>query len=75
MARKQRDVDEILKKFLLSPGDLVAIGAAGSEKTIYNLISSGKMFIPSTKFGRGIRFKREDVLAYLEKNEVRPEAE
>ena len=72
MANKQRDVNDIMEKYLLSPGDLVAIGAAGSEKTIYNLISSGKMFIPSTKFGRGIRFKLEDVLAYLDKHTVTP---
>lgn len=73
MAIKQLDKSEIMKKVFVSLRDLVAIGALGSEKTGHNLISSGKMFIPYTKFGRGIRFKLEDVLAHLEKNKVTPE--
>jgi hypothetical protein len=45
-----------------------------NSKTMRNKISSGKCPIPYTKFGHHVLFKLSDVLAYLEKNEVRPEA-
>ncbi len=67
-------VEEIMEKLYLSPRDLETLLGV-SVKTIYNRLSSGEMFIPYTKFGRGVRFKLQDVLAHLEKNEVRPEAE
>jgi len=67
-------VEEIMSKMWIPPRDLgILVGV--SVKTIYNRLSSGDMFIPYTKFGRGVRFKLQDVLAYLEKNEVRPEAD
>lgn len=67
--------DEILEvKRYISPTNL-AILLDVAVKTIYNKLSSGDMEIPFTRYGRAIRFKREDVLAHLEKNEVRPEAD
>lgn len=72
MARKPTP-DEIMEKKYISPTNLGILLDVAS-KSIYNKLSSGDMEIPYTRFGRAIRFKREDVLAYLEKNRVEPQA-
>ncbi len=66
-------VDDIMSKLYIRNRDGVILGAWESEQTMYNKIYSGKCPIPYTKFGRHVLFKLSDVLAYLEKNEVRPE--
>ena len=35
-----------------------------SKMTVYNLVKSGKL--PAIKIGKPFRFKREDILKYLE---------
>jgi excisionase family DNA binding protein len=72
MPRKP-DIAEIMEKMWVPPRDLVILGVAGSEKTVYNWVSSGKSPIPHTKFGHRRLFKLSDVLAYLEKHTVTPE--
>jgi hypothetical protein len=73
MPRKST-VEEIMSKVWIPPRDLVTLGLAGSEKTVYNLVSAGRFPVASTKFGHRRLFKLDDVLACLKKNEVRPEA-
>jgi len=72
---RKANIQEIMEKMWVPPRDLVTLGVVGSEKTVYNWISSGKSPIPTTKFGHRRLFKLSDVLTYLEKNNVVLEAE
>ena len=72
MAAKEQDASEIMKKVWVSSQNLVTLGAAGSVKTLDNKRSSGKEFLPYTKFGGSIRYKLSDVIEFLEKHKVNP---
>jgi hypothetical protein len=66
--------EEIFEKAYLSEADLERLGLR-SRKHSQNLRIRGEDPLPYVKIGRSIRYPAADVWAYLEKNEVRPEAE
>jgi hypothetical protein len=66
--------EEILDKAYLTETDIEHLGLR-TRKTSQNLRSTGKDPLPYVKIGRSVRYPAADVWAYLEKNEVRPEAE
>jgi len=59
--------ENLIKKQFLSPKELKEILGV-SLLTVYRLVDSRK--IPAFKIGNSLKFMKEDIIAYLDKNRI-----